>query len=82
MHYYYNVMEQLVEEGYENVKSSLKCCQCESCRTDVIALALNILPSKYVSVQKGTVYSKTQLLRTQNMTNIMSALAEAAKIVS
>lgn len=78
---YKNVMENLVEEEYSRVASTLGCCTCKKCRCDIIAYALNMLPPKYVATNRGEVYSKTFILRNQHRTDIMAALAKAAAIV-
>ncbi len=78
---YRNVMENLVEEIYDEVAPSLKCCTCETCRGDMIAYALNQLPPKYVVTDKGEVYSKMYVLRNQHRTDIMASLTKAAKLV-
>ena len=79
---YRNVMESLVESEYSRVAENLGCCTCDLCRADIIAFALNQLPSKYVATQQGEVYSKTFILRNQHFTDIMAALAKAAKVVA
>ena len=78
---YKNVMEYLVEEEYSKVCGSLGCCTCPDCHNDIVAYALNQLPSKYVATRKGEVYSKTFMLRNQHRTDIMAALAKAASLV-
>lgn len=81
MSQYKNIMEYLVEEEYSRAASSLGCCTCEKCRSDIIAYALNQLPPKYVATEKGEVYSKTFILRNQHRTDIMAALAKASALV-
>lgn len=78
---YRNVMEQLVEETYSQIVSTLQCCQCEQCRNDIIAYALNQLPCKYVATPQGEMYSKTYSLGIQHRANIMAALAQGANVV-
>ncbi len=81
MQTYKNMMENLVEDEYERAAASLGCCQCPQCRGDVIAYALNSLPTKYVSTQKGEVYSKLFMLRGEYRTAIMAALVKGAAVV-
>lgn len=82
MYSYVNVMEELVEQSYDSVKNTLNCCQCEICRNDIIACALNLLPPKYVVLEKGSVYSKNYILKNRMMSDIMAALVKAAEIVN
>ena len=77
-----NVMENIVAEKYEDMKDNLNCCTCERCRADIIAFALNRLPTKYVVTRKGETYSKMYVLKAQNDLDVMSALALGAKLVS
>lgn len=79
---YRNYMETLVEEAYEECRDSLNCCTCEQCRNDIIACALNRLPPRYVVTQSGMVYMKLNGLQRQYHADIVTALAQAAKIVS
>lgn len=79
---WYNVMERLIEEKYEDMKEHLNCCTCERCRADIIAFALNKLPPKYVVTSEGETYAKLYILKNQNDMDMMSALAMGAKVVS
>lgn len=81
MQQYRNAMEAVVLETYEMVKDSLNCCQCEICKTDVIAYALNHLPPKYVVSPQGELYTKASMLGSQYKITVISALAEAARVV-
>ena len=79
---YYNVMESVVETTYEQMKDSLGVCACEQCRNDVIALALNYLPPRYVSTASGELYSKvSNSLNPQSNADVRKAVAQAAEQV-
>ncbi|MCX4265301.1 MAG: late competence development ComFB family protein [Firmicutes bacterium] len=43
-----NVMQALVEEKVDKCMAEADMCTCPRCRIDVTALALSLLPSKYV----------------------------------
>ena len=43
-----NVAELAVKERIEEAMDKFKCCQCDHCVKDVIALAVNNLPPKYI----------------------------------
>ena len=77
MKMYQNIMETIVEE----LKDSLDCCTCAQCRSDMIAFALNQLPTRYVATSAGGTISKADSLRIQHMTDIRTALIKASKIV-
>ena len=79
---YYNVMESVVETTYEQMKDSLGICTCEQCRNDVMALALNCLPPRYVSTSSGELYSKaSNSLNAQSSMDVHKAIAQAAEQV-
>ena len=43
-----NLMEAFVEKRLDTALKKFKCCGCERCRKDVLAIALNKLPPLYV----------------------------------
>lgn len=78
-----NSMEPIVQDLFsEFVKKSPLACDCGQCQLDVLVIALNRLPAKYVSSQRGEVYIRTLQLNTQLRSDIMRELAYAAKIVA
>ncbi|WP_366922747.1 late competence development ComFB family protein [Metallumcola ferriviriculae] len=56
-------------------------CSCEVCRHDIAALALNLLPPRYVVRDKGEILSRLNQMETQHNTNIVTALTKAMIIV-
>jgi hypothetical protein len=48
-----NVMEMAVLEKLGDVLTRFKCCRCDRCQKDIVALALNKLPPKYTVLNKG-----------------------------
>jgi competence protein ComFB len=78
---YKNVMEYLVLNTLDTAWKSLECCKCDKCKSDVIALTLNQLPSKYVVTQAGEVYARINELSICKEAEIITALAKSAKIV-
>lgn len=78
---YKNYMETLVEQRFDEMKDELDCCTCEDCRNDVIAFALNQLPSKYIVSHKGEMYSKVNILSTQYNADIVTAIAAGVNVV-
>lgn len=78
---YENVMEALVEEELDILGDSLGCCLCEQCRNDVAAHALNQLPPRYVVTSSGSVISKADSMRIQHLTDVRTALLQAAQLV-
>ncbi len=82
MRKYHNLMEALVEAAFDELKPMLDCCTCDQCRNDIIAYALNQLRPKYVSTDKGAVYTKVNaLLSNQPTTDIITAIMSGVNVV-
>ncbi len=77
-----NVMEKIVDEKLEYMLKEEDCCKCERCLEDMKAIALNQLPSKYVSTHNGELFSKLSALMRQNSIDINVAVSYAIKMVS
>lgn len=82
MRRYENMMEAMVEEELDLRGDSLGCCLCEQCRSDIAALALNHLPPRYVATRAGGAIGKADSLRIQHLTDVRTALVQAAQLVS
>ncbi len=78
---YVNLMEELVEVTLNTMVKDLEVCDCETCKGDIIALALNKLPAKYCSSSKGLLYLKLDTFKTQYRADVVRAITEAADIV-
>lgn len=50
--YLINTMEKLVFDNLDTILSRFKCCKCDRCKKDIIALTLNALPPKYIVATK------------------------------
>ena len=48
-----NTMEYCVLSKLDEVLERFSCCRCDRCRKDIIALALNKLPPKYMVLAEG-----------------------------
>ena len=82
MKLYENMMEAFVEDELNRMGDSLGCCLCEQCRTDIAAYALNHVPPRYVVTRSGGLISKAETLRTQHLTDVRTALLQAAQVIS
>ena len=77
-----NYMETLVLEQLDSVLAKYPdCCKCERCRQDIAILALNHLPPKYISSQKGSLFMKLQTMSMENSIQIVEQIAKAIEIV-
>ncbi len=77
-----NMMEQMVEMRTKEHLKDIQCCTCELCFEDIKCIALNKLPPKYVSTNKGELFSRIdqQMIR-QNMLDIDVQVINAIKFV-
>ena len=82
MKLYRNIMEDLVEEFYDDIKGKHTCCTCDQCRSDIIAFALNQLQPQYAVTSTGASISKAANLRRQHTADIQAALMRAIRVVS
>jgi len=74
-------MELCVQDSMKMVLKKIDACQCDMCSSDIMAIALNALPPKYVVTEKGELYSKLSTLRQQFDVDIIAAITKAAVIV-
>jgi len=77
-----NLMEDAVFQAIEEALKRHNYCDCERCKLDIAALALNKLPTRYVVTDKGDSYARADLLELQNYLDILSTVIEAAKTVN
>lgn len=78
-----NTMEVIVNEHFEAVARRFpNTCRCPHCRLDVLALALNSLPPRYVVSDAGEVYSRAEVLRQQYAADVTIALVQGFNKVS
>lgn len=77
-----NIMESIISEKLSEMLANEDCCKCERCIEDMTALALNKLPSRYVSTRNGELFSKLNSKVRQNSVDINIAVAEAIECVS
>jgi len=73
-----NIVKPLVEEFAPSVMEKLGLENTEANHEDVLALALNTLPTKYVTTLKGKQYAEMiEVFRVQYETDIIAALTRA-----
>ena len=48
-----NVMESAVLGKMDSILARFQCCRCDRCKKDILALALNRLPPKYMVLSEG-----------------------------
>lgn len=78
-----NCMESLVMQKIDAVISANpNVCNCQRCRCDIAALALNYLPSRYVATETGETYAKIESMDQQFHVDVVSAITQAIKAVN
>jgi competence protein ComFB len=78
-----NYMETLVWNEVDRIISRHRgACNCDKCRYDIVALALNFLPPHYVVNAKGETFTKVKGLEQQFSVDILTAVSNAIKIVN
>ncbi|SDE84311.1 late competence development ComFB family protein [Sporomusa acidovorans] len=78
-----NYMEDLVWQRLDEVMvANPQACNCENCRYDIAALALNFLPPRYVVTDTGETYTRIKALESQFNIDIVTAITHALQIVS
>ncbi|NLV76509.1 MAG: late competence development ComFB family protein [Tissierellia bacterium] len=57
-------------------------CDCDRCRLDIAAIALNNLKPKYVVTEKGGLYAKVDILDYQYDVDLIKEVTQAIEIVN
>lgn len=76
-----NVMEHLVFEAIDEVRKRQPFCNCDACRLDIAALALNSLPPRYVVTSKGEAYGRADWIDLQKDIDLFSTVLKAIQKV-
>ena len=78
-----NMMEDFVQMHLNAVlKQVPDMCKCEQCMADAKALALNNLPSRYVTSHKGNVFVRVQSSTDTEVLNILREVTMAVEKVA
>ncbi len=72
-----NLAESLTTELLPEVVRRMRVCDCKNCTNDILALALNSLPPKYVTTDSGKQYKMLEMYRAQYETDVIAALTRA-----
>ncbi len=78
-----NYMEDIVQQKLAGIlKKYPNCCTCEKCYRDIMSLALNHLPPRYISTEKGNLYARIDMLSIEYDSDVVEQIAKAVEIVS
>mgnify|MGYP000869306732 FL=1 len=70
-----NIMESKVISKLDELLERFSCCKCDRCKKDIVALALNKLPPKYMVMASGQPEPESDK---QTNAEVVSALIQAA----
>ena len=76
-----NLMEELVEDKLDEYISDSDVCSCELCRADIMALALNNLPPRYIVSISGDVYSRFDAVKMQFQADVIMTVLNAIEVI-
>lgn len=77
-----NYMEDLVLQHIDSIiAANSNVCTCEQCRYDIAAMALTILPARYVVTRKGATYTKLKAQEQQFMVDMITAITAGINTV-
>ena len=76
-----NVVETIAKENVVEMMDRMEMCTCSKCICDVLALALNSLPTKYVTSDAGKQYIQLETYKKQFETDVEIALMRASLTV-
>jgi len=77
-----NLMERITSDVLDEHWDSINVpCHCDVCKNDVLALALNMLPTRYVTNDKGRLLVQLRMSEEQSYADILREIAKAGIIV-
>lgn len=77
----FNVVENIAYEKVADMMVRMEMCTCSKCACDVLAIALNSLPTKYVTSDAGKQYIQLNSYKRQFETDVEIALMRACLTV-
>lgn len=76
-----NVTEIIAEAKVGEVITMMDACSCPKCVYDILAIALNSLPTRYVTTDMGKQFIQLNSYKRQFETDVVAALIKACQIV-
>lgn len=72
-----NFVEMIVRDKLDSVLDKFKCCKCQSCKNDIVVIALNNLPVYYFSGNKSEIEEALREFKNSNNIDIVSEIIKA-----
>lgn len=79
--HFYNMSEVFARERLNEILEKEGGCKCEECYIDILALACNQLPARYVHTDEGEMYKRIEVYRRQQKMDVDVAIYKALKVV-
>ncbi len=76
-----NFIEILVRDKLESVLNKFKCCKCQSCKNDIVVIALNNLPVYYFSGNKKEIEEALKEFKLSNNIDVVTEIIKAIILV-
>jgi competence protein ComFB len=76
-----NVTEIIAQAKVAEVIEMMEACTCPKCVYDILAIALNSLPTRYVTTDLGKQFIQLNSYKKQFETDVVAALIKACQIV-
>jgi competence protein ComFB len=77
-----NYNEEWVKKYLDRHISSYDVCNCDECRLDIMAIALNKLPPQYVVTDEGAIFASLSEMSHQRMVDLATVVTEAVMAVN
>lgn len=78
----YNLLEEEVINAVNNFTGEVGItCNCDKCKLDIAAIALNNLKSKYVVIEEGKLYGRINNMSYQFNTDVVMEVTKATAVV-
>ncbi len=75
--FHLNIAEEVVATKAKEMIKTMGVCKCNRCYNDIIALALNHLPTHYVVTSKGILLAQLATYEIQNSIDILTAVTRS-----
>ena len=77
-----NIVEDFVRRKVKEAMKEAQMCQCTLCELNVCAIALNALPPRYVTTQKGHLLAQVSLMNPDYQQEVSIQISNALTIVN
>jgi len=77
-----NANEEIVKLRLPELLKEYDCCKCETCVSDMMAIALNNIKPAYVNTEEGMLFKKINSMLPQKNTDIEIEILRAINLVS